>query len=221
MTKSTLDIKVPARLAAPLIGWSSVLPEQAGGQVRAGEEPGPSPDRALGARRAVQVARPRGRLCGSAGAVSTAGKCGLGTTTRRRWSSSLRCRTTQSGPNRIQPGPAHLAGGRFIKYIARKQWFAAGSDDMFVYIYNYNTAEKIKAFEVVVPLGRAELVLAGASGLHSVARHPPHASVFDLVLGRHEHQAVGLGPGTSPSRQLSSARRAGATPSCLRGTRTT
>ena len=42
---------------------------------------------------------------------------------------------------------------RFIKYIARKQWFAAGSDDMHVYIYNYNTAEKIKRFEVpaIVP----------------------------------------------------------------------
>jgi coatomer subunit beta' len=36
---------------------------------------------------------------------------------------------------------------RFVRFIARKQWFVAGSDDMHVYIYNYNTMDKIKQFE--------------------------------------------------------------------------
>ena len=31
-----------------------------------------------------------------------------------------------------------------MKFIARKQWFVAGSDDMQIYVYNYNTQEKIK-----------------------------------------------------------------------------
>ena len=33
----------------------------------------------------------------------------------------------------------------FVKFIARKQWFVAGSDDMQIFVYNYNTMEKIKA----------------------------------------------------------------------------
>ncbi|THU45313.1 hypothetical protein C4D60_Mb02t16520 [Musa balbisiana] len=36
---------------------------------------------------------------------------------------------------------------RSAKFIARKQWVVAGADDMFIRVYNYNTMDKIKAFE--------------------------------------------------------------------------
>jgi coatomer subunit beta' len=36
---------------------------------------------------------------------------------------------------------------RTSKFIARKQWIAAGSDDMMVRIFNYNTMDKVKVFE--------------------------------------------------------------------------
>jgi coatomer subunit beta' len=36
---------------------------------------------------------------------------------------------------------------RCAKFIARKQWFVAASDDMRVRIFNYNTMEKVKEFE--------------------------------------------------------------------------
>ncbi len=34
---------------------------------------------------------------------------------------------------------------RSAKFVARKQWIVAGSDDMQIRVYNYNTLEKIKA----------------------------------------------------------------------------
>lgn len=36
---------------------------------------------------------------------------------------------------------------RSAKFIARKQWIAVGSDDMYIRIYNYNTSDKVKTFE--------------------------------------------------------------------------
>jgi coatomer subunit beta' len=36
---------------------------------------------------------------------------------------------------------------RCAKFIARKQWFIAASDDMKLRVYNYNTMEKVKEFE--------------------------------------------------------------------------
>ncbi len=36
---------------------------------------------------------------------------------------------------------------RTAKFIARKQWIVCGADDMFVRVYNYNTMDKVKAFE--------------------------------------------------------------------------
>ncbi|CDZ98718.1 coatomer beta subunit [Phaffia rhodozyma] len=36
---------------------------------------------------------------------------------------------------------------RCVRYIARKNWFVAGSDDFQLRIFNYNTYEKIAAFE--------------------------------------------------------------------------
>mmetsp|Transcript_44204 Transcript_44204/g.71965 ORF Transcript_44204/g.71965 Transcript_44204/m.71965 type:complete len:940 (-) Transcript_44204:165-2984(-) len=36
---------------------------------------------------------------------------------------------------------------RSAKFVARKQWIVAGSDDMFIRVYNYNTMEKVKTFE--------------------------------------------------------------------------
>ena len=33
------------------------------------------------------------------------------------------------------------------KFVPRKQWIVAGSDDMQIRVYNYNTMEKVKVFE--------------------------------------------------------------------------
>ncbi|KAK4391062.1 Coatomer subunit beta'-2 [Sesamum angolense] len=48
----------------------------------------------------------------------------------RRWFNLLRSQNYQIG-----------------KLIARKQWVVAGSDDMFMCVYNYNTMDKVKVFE--------------------------------------------------------------------------
>ena len=37
---------------------------------------------------------------------------------------------------------------RCVKFIARKNWFVAGSDDFRLRMFNYNTHEKVAAFEV-------------------------------------------------------------------------
>ncbi len=49
---------------------------------------------------------------------------------------------------------------RTSKFIARKQWFAAGSDDMMVRVFNYNTMDKVKVFE------------AHSDYIRSIAVHP-------------------------------------------------
>jgi hypothetical protein len=36
---------------------------------------------------------------------------------------------------------------RAAKFVARKQWIVCGSDDMYIRVYNYNTMDKVKAFE--------------------------------------------------------------------------
>lgn len=36
---------------------------------------------------------------------------------------------------------------RCAKFITRKQWFIAGTDDMYLRVYNYNTMEKVKEWE--------------------------------------------------------------------------
>ncbi len=36
---------------------------------------------------------------------------------------------------------------RTAKFVARKQWIVCGADDLFVRVYNYNTMDKVKAFE--------------------------------------------------------------------------
>lgn len=36
---------------------------------------------------------------------------------------------------------------RAAKFVARKQWVVCGADDFFVRVYNYNTMDKVKAFE--------------------------------------------------------------------------
>jgi len=36
---------------------------------------------------------------------------------------------------------------RCVKFIARKNWFVAGSDDLHLRVFNYNTHEKVAAFE--------------------------------------------------------------------------
>ena len=42
---------------------------------------------------------------------------------------------------------AHTHAVRTAKFVARKQWIVCGSDDMFIRVYNYNTMDKVKAFE--------------------------------------------------------------------------
>lgn len=36
---------------------------------------------------------------------------------------------------------------RCVKFIARKNWFVAGSDDFQLRVFNYNTHEKVVSFE--------------------------------------------------------------------------
>ena len=36
---------------------------------------------------------------------------------------------------------------RCAKFITRKQWFIAGSDDMVLRVFNYNTMERVAAFD--------------------------------------------------------------------------
>jgi hypothetical protein len=36
---------------------------------------------------------------------------------------------------------------RAAKFVARKQWMVCGADDMQLRVYNYNTMDKVKAFE--------------------------------------------------------------------------
>jgi coatomer subunit beta' len=36
---------------------------------------------------------------------------------------------------------------RCVKFIARKNWFVAGSDDFQLRVFNYNTHEKVASFE--------------------------------------------------------------------------
>ena len=40
-----------------------------------------------------------------------------------------------------------LLAVRTAKFVARKQWIVCGADDMFIRVYNYNTMDKVKAFE--------------------------------------------------------------------------
>ena len=49
---------------------------------------------------------------------------------------------------------------RTAKFIVRKQWVVAGSDDMFVTVHNFNTMEKVKRFE------------AHSDYIRSIAVHP-------------------------------------------------
>ncbi len=41
----------------------------------------------------------------------------------------------------------HVCAVRAAKFVARKQWIVCGSDDMYIRVYNYNTMDKVKAFE--------------------------------------------------------------------------
>ena len=36
---------------------------------------------------------------------------------------------------------------RCAKFIARKNWFVAGTDDMYLRVYNYNTMDKVREWE--------------------------------------------------------------------------
>ena len=36
---------------------------------------------------------------------------------------------------------------RASKFVARKAWVVCGADDMHIRVYNYNTMDKVKAFE--------------------------------------------------------------------------
>ena len=47
----------------------------------------------------------------------------------------------------VRHDEACLRAVRTAKFVARKQWIVTGSDDMFIRVYNYNTMDKVKAFE--------------------------------------------------------------------------
>lgn len=51
---------------------------------------------------------------------------------------------TQSIVKQFEICDVPVRAGRFI---ARKNWFVAGSDDFNLRVYNYNTSEKVTAFE--------------------------------------------------------------------------
>ncbi len=55
---------------------------------------------------------------------------------------------------------------RAAKFISRKSWLVAGSDDMTVRVFNYNTHEKVTAFE------------AHQDYIRSVAVHPSQPFVL-------------------------------------------
>ena len=46
--------------------------------------------------------------------------------------------------------------------MARKQWVVTGSDDMFIRVYNYNTMDKVKAFEAHTDYIRQVLISRSA-----------------------------------------------------------
>ena len=46
-----------------------------------------------------------------------------------------------------RPSAAAPAAVRAAKFIARKQWFISGCDDLQIRVYNYNTMEKVTSFE--------------------------------------------------------------------------
>ena len=65
---------------------------------------------------------------------------------------------------------AHLGGNggtvRAGKFIARKNWVVTGSDDMQLRVFNYNTHEKVAAFE------------AHSDYIRSIAIHPTQPFVL-------------------------------------------
>ncbi len=48
----------------------------------------------------------------------------------------------------VRTGASGVRAVRTAKFVARKQWVVAGADDMYIRVYNHNTMEKIKSFEV-------------------------------------------------------------------------
>lgn len=65
---------------------------------------------------------------------------------------------------------------RTAKFIARKQWFIAGADDMCISVFNYNTMEKVKTFD------------AHNDYIRSVAVHP----TAPLVLSASDDMSIKL-----------------------------
>ena len=75
------------------------------------------------------------------------------------------------------------------KFVTRKQWIVAGSDDMQVRVYNYNTMEKVKTFE------------AHSDYIRCITVHPSQPLLLTSV-GRHDDPAVGLGQGVGEHADL-------------------
>lgn len=101
------------------------------------------------------------------------------------------------------------------KFVPRKQWIVAGSDDMQIRVFNYNTMEKVRPLSGAAPtaalssrlsaspLARTSMTLLhpapsgqgvrGALRLHPVHRCTRLAAAAAFLFGRHDHPAVGLG----------------------------
>ena len=50
------------------------------------------------------------------------------------------------------------------KFVPRKQWIVAGSDDMQIRVYNYNTMEKVRRPPPLAPLESLRCVPAAPPG---------------------------------------------------------
>ena len=77
---------------------------------------------------------------------------------------------------------------RAAKFVARKQWVVCGADDCFLRVYNYNTMDKVKAFEAHTDYIRCH---------HQNTRFPILAMLHWLLESH--HQTLG-GPGQSCDR---------------------
>ncbi len=73
---------------------------------------------------------------------------------------------------RLDPLPVAMRAVRTAKFIARKQWIVCGADDMFVRIYNYNTMDKVKAFEAHTDYIRSAALMPAAGRTATAGQAP-------------------------------------------------
>ncbi|KAJ0959721.1 hypothetical protein J5N97_000612 [Dioscorea zingiberensis] len=81
-------------------------------------------------------------------------------------------------------------------YILAKQWIVAGSDDMFIEVYNYNTMDKVKVFEAHTDYIRVVIGYDEGTVLIKLGREVPVASMDSsgkIIWAKHnEIQTVNI-----------------------------